>query len=153
MTSLPQTPKRAVLYARVSTKEQAEKGYSMAQQLDALRAYCEREGIEIEDVYEDPGQSGACLERPGLDALREHVARGGVNLVLAQDRDRFAREPIFTGLLKHEFEEYGARLMSIHDAPDETPEGELTSGILDQIAAYERKQMAKRMWRGRRQRA
>jgi predicted site-specific integrase-resolvase len=46
MKSVSQTTKRAVLYARVSTKEQAEKGYSMVQQLDALRSYCEREGIE-----------------------------------------------------------------------------------------------------------
>ena len=74
MKSVPQTPKRAVLYARVSTKEQAEKGYSMAQQLDALRSYCKREGIEVVGVYEDPGHSGAYLERPGLDSLRERVA-------------------------------------------------------------------------------
>jgi DNA invertase Pin-like site-specific DNA recombinase len=36
--------KGAILYARVSTDEQARSGYSLAQQLDALRAYCEREG-------------------------------------------------------------------------------------------------------------
>jgi hypothetical protein len=39
-------PKRAILYARVSTDEQARSGYSLAQQLEALRAYCEREGYE-----------------------------------------------------------------------------------------------------------
>ena len=31
----------AVLYARVSTEEQAKRGYSLAQQLEALRAYAE----------------------------------------------------------------------------------------------------------------
>ncbi len=30
-------PKRAILYARVSTDEQARSGYSLAQQLEALR--------------------------------------------------------------------------------------------------------------------
>ena len=104
-------------------------------------------------VYEDPGGSGAYLERPGLDSLREQVAEDGVHFVLAQDRDRFARDPILVGLLRYEFEEHGARLKSIQDAYNDTPEGELTSGILDQIAAYERKQIAKRMWRGCRQRA
>ncbi len=38
------TPKRAVLYARVSTDEQARRGYSLAQQLEALREYANREG-------------------------------------------------------------------------------------------------------------
>ena len=38
-------PKRAILYARVSTDEQARTGYSLAQQLEALRNYCEREMV------------------------------------------------------------------------------------------------------------
>ena len=44
-------PKKAVLYARVSTAEQAERGYSLAQQIEACRTWCEREGYEVlEDV-------------------------------------------------------------------------------------------------------
>jgi Resolvase, N terminal domain len=39
-------PKRAILYARVSTDEQARSGYSLAQQLEALREYAAREGYE-----------------------------------------------------------------------------------------------------------
>jgi DNA invertase Pin-like site-specific DNA recombinase len=37
--------------------------------------------------------SGASLDRLGLDALREVVSGGGVDVILAQDRDRFSREP------------------------------------------------------------
>ena len=60
-------PKRAILYARVSTDEQARSGYSLAQQIEALRAYAAREGYEIlEEVVDDPGQSVASLERPGI---------------------------------------------------------------------------------------
>jgi site-specific DNA recombinase len=40
-------PKRAVLYARVSTEEQARSGYSLAQQMEALREYANREGYEV----------------------------------------------------------------------------------------------------------
>ena len=57
--------RRAVLYARVSTDEQARSGYSLAQQLEACRAWCAREGYEILEEVTDPGQSGASLERPG----------------------------------------------------------------------------------------
>jgi predicted site-specific integrase-resolvase len=72
-------PKKAILYARVSTDEQARSGYSLAQQLEALRVYCEREGYEVLEEVSDPGQSGASLERPGKDRVRDIVAAGGVS--------------------------------------------------------------------------
>jgi site-specific DNA recombinase len=59
--------KRAILYARVSTDEQARSGYSLAQQLAALRECAAREGYEVFEEVQDPGQSGASLERPGMD--------------------------------------------------------------------------------------
>jgi predicted site-specific integrase-resolvase len=37
----------AIIYARVSTDEQARSGYSLAQQLEALREYAAREGYEV----------------------------------------------------------------------------------------------------------
>jgi hypothetical protein len=70
--------KTAILYARVSTDEQARSGYSLAQQIEALREYAAREGYEILEEATDPGQSGASLERPGMDQVRDLVAAGGV---------------------------------------------------------------------------
>ncbi len=66
-------PRRAILYARVSTDEQASSGYSLAQQLEALREYAAREGYEVLEEVQDPGQSGASLERPGMDRVRKKV--------------------------------------------------------------------------------
>jgi hypothetical protein len=77
-------PKRAILYARVSTDEQARSGYSLAQQIEALRAYAGQEGYEVIEEVTDPGQSGASLERPGMDRVRDLVAGGGVSIVLAE---------------------------------------------------------------------
>ncbi|PLS85969.1 MAG: hypothetical protein CYG60_09715, partial [Actinobacteria bacterium] len=141
--------RRAVLYGRVSTQEQATKGYSLAQQLEALRQHAAREGYEVVEEVTDPGQSGASLERPGLDRVRDLVAAGGVSVVLAQDRDRFAREPAYHYLLKREFEEHGCKLKALNDHGDESPEGELTDGILDQLAKYERAKIAERTRRGK----
>jgi site-specific DNA recombinase len=76
-------PKRAILYARVSTEEQARSGYSLAQQLEALRNYATREGYDVLEEVTDPGQSGASLERPGMDQVRYLVANGSVSIVLA----------------------------------------------------------------------
>src|SRR5919199_575898 len=146
-------PLWAILYARVSTEEQARSGYSLAQQLEASREYAAREGHEVLEEVTDAGQSGASLARPGMDRVRDLVAAGGVSVVLAQDRDRFAREPAYHYLLKREFEEYGTKIRALTDRGDETPEGELTDGILDQLAKYERAKIAERSRRGKLRRA
>jgi site-specific DNA recombinase len=125
------TPKQAVLYARVSTEEQAKSGYSLAQQLEALREYAAREGYVVLEEVVDPGQSGASLERPGMDRVRDLVTIGGVSVVLAQDRDRFAREQAYHYLLRQEFEEHGTTIRALNDRGDDTPEGELMDSVFD----------------------
>jgi site-specific DNA recombinase len=147
------SPQRAILYSRVSTDEQARSGYSLAQQLEALREYAAREGYEVLEEVSDPGQSGASLERPGMDRVRDLVAAGGVSVVLAQDRDRYSREPAYTYLLRREFEEYGCVMRSLNDRGDGSPEGELTDGILDQLGKYEKAKIAERTRRGKLQKA
>jgi site-specific DNA recombinase len=141
-------PKKAILYARVSTDEQARSGYSLAQQLEALRGYATSEGYEVLEEVADPGQSGASLERPGMDRVRDLGAAGSVSVVLAQDRDRFAREPAYHYLLRREFEEHGTKIRALNDRGDESPEGELTDGILDQLGKFERAKTAERTRRG-----
>ena len=102
----------------------------------------------MEEVL-DPGQSGASLQRPGLDRVRDLVAAGGVSVVLAQDRDRFAREPAYLYLLKQEFGEHGTTIHALNGHGDDSPEGELADGILDQLAKYERAKTAERTRRGK----
>jgi hypothetical protein len=88
-----------------------------------------------------------------MDRVRDLVAshgRGAVELVvLAQDRDRFAREPAYHYLLDKEIEEQGCALKALNDCGDDSPEGELTDGILDQLATYERAKITERSRRGK----
>jgi site-specific DNA recombinase len=142
-------PKRALFYARVSTDEQARSGYYLAKQIEALRAYAAREGYEVLEEVKDAGQSGATLSRPGMDRVRDLVAGGGVAAVFAQDRDRFAREPAYHYLLRQELDEYGTKMCALNDRGDESPEGELTDGIMDQLAKFERAKTAERTRRGK----
>jgi site-specific DNA recombinase len=143
-TTNGQGSRRAILYARVSTEEQVRSGYSLAQQLEALRDYAFREGYEVLEEVADLGQSGATLERPGMDRVRDLVAAGDVSVVLAQDRDRFAREPAYHYILRHEFEEHGTRIRALNDRGDES-----TDGILDQLAKYEWAKLGERTRRGK----
>jgi site-specific DNA recombinase len=76
-------PPPAIFYARVSTDEQARHGYVVRQQLERGREWAAEEGREVLAEIEDPGQSGATLERPGMDWIRDRVAQGGVGVVWA----------------------------------------------------------------------
>jgi len=116
----------------------------LAQQFEALREQATREGYEVFEEVADPGQSGASLERPGMDRVRDLVAAGSIAVVLAQDRDRIACEPAYHYLLRCEFEEHGTKIRAVNDRGDDSPEGELTDGILDQLGKYERAKIAER---------
>src|SRR5829696_3298580 len=132
-------PRRVVLYARVSTERQASGGYSLAQQMEALHEHAAREGYDVLEEVMDRGHSGATLQRPGIDRVRHLVAAGGVSAVLAQDRDRIAREPTHHRLLQREFEERGCKLGVLNDL-----------GIADdRLAEYERAKIVERTWRGK----
>ncbi len=120
-----------------------------------MREYAGREGYMVPEGHEitAPGHSGATLDRPGMDRVRDLVAAGGVSVVLAQDRDRFAREPAYLYLLKEEFAPKGCALRAMNGRGDESPEGELTDGVLDQLAKYERAKFMERARRGKLQKA
>ena len=66
---------RAAIYARVSTPRQARARY-IDDQVERLKAYAEHKGFRLEEehVYLDEGYSGASLNRPGLDTLRDAPA-------------------------------------------------------------------------------
>ena len=68
-------PKRAILYARVSTDEQARSGFSLAQQLEALRGYAARHGYEVlEEVVVSgfPGETVPILGQHHGDTAGGH---------------------------------------------------------------------------------
>ncbi len=138
---------RAVLYARVSREEQV-RGYSLAQQLEALREYCAREGYEVVAEVEDPAESSATLVRPGLDWARDLLEDGAANLALAQDADRITREPAHRLLLDSEVERHGARLVALDDWGDDTHEGSLLRYMRGWVAKGELLKTAERTRRG-----
>src|SRR3954447_17885554 len=73
---------RAAIYARVSTERQ-ERQQTITSQLAALQAWAEAAGHDLSErhVFRDEGYSGSRLDRPGLDALRDAVRDGEVDVV------------------------------------------------------------------------
>jgi len=81
---------RVALYARVSTEAQQARG-TIGSQLEALRARAAVEGDEVVAEFRDDGYSGARLDRPGLDGLRDAAEAGVFEVVWCLSPDRLAR--------------------------------------------------------------
>ena len=142
-------PRRAILYARVSTEEQARHGYSLAGQLRTLREHAVRKGLEVLEEVADPGHSGATLERPGVDRIRDLVAEDRVDAVLAQNIDRISREPWHYEYLKAWLEDRGTVLQALDDDADGSAMGEFVSYIRRGVAKLERADTLRRTNKGR----
>jgi DNA invertase Pin-like site-specific DNA recombinase len=82
--------------------------------------------------------------------MRDLVAAGSASAVLAQDHDRFAREPAYLSYLREAFGQHGCKLRALNDGGNDSPEGQLTDSILDQIARFERLKIAEGTRRGKR---
>src|SRR5689334_15408856 len=102
---------RTAVYVRVSTLRQAQ-AQTIEQQLDRLRAHLRAGGGELtsENIFRDDGYSGASLNRPGLDQLRDAVRSGDIGQVLVTDPDRLARNYVQLMVLLEELERSGCRV-------------------------------------------
>jgi len=156
-TVAPQAPhqadthKIAAIYARVSTTEQADKGYSLPTQLDACQAMARQEGYTVPDthVFVDD-YTGTSLNRPQFTQLRDLVRQRLVQAIFVHDLDRLSRKLAHQLLLSEEFEQAGVALRIV-TMPDgaKTPETQLLSNVRGIIAEYERAKILERLNRGR----
>ena len=89
-------PRRAVLYTRVSTEEQAAQGVSLEAQQATLRSYCSMKRIEVEALVTDAGVSAGkpLCERPGGAAVLSLVVKKAVTEVVTLKLDRLFRDAV-----------------------------------------------------------
>ena len=79
-------------YIRVSTKNQAEDGVSLALQVEKIKAYCYLNDINLIAIYGDPGLSGkTAIKRPGLQAVLEMAKHKKISHMVVYKLDRFSR--------------------------------------------------------------
>lgn len=142
------------IYVRVSTEEQAQKGYSLDSQLLACKAKAGSLGLTGDfQEFVDDGYSGAFLERPALDRLRAFLDKHKIETVIAYDPDRLARDLEHILLLDREISGVGARLFFVTGDYEASPTGKLFFSMRGAFAAYERALIRERTSRGRRQKA
>jgi site-specific DNA recombinase len=140
---------RVGIYARVSTEGQADRG-TIGSQLDALRQAINEEGAVQAGEYIDEGYSGARLDRPGLDAMRDAAEAGLIDQVWCLTPDRLSRSYAYQVLISDELARHGVTIRYL-DAPnlDSDPQARLLTQIQSVIAEYERAKISERSRRGK----
>lgn len=139
------------IYVRVSTLEQATEGYSIQEQTDKLKKFCEVKEWSVGDVYTDPGFSGSSLKRPGMQKLINDVEQQRIDAVLVYKLDRLSRSQKDTlYLIEDVFLKYNVHFVSLNENFDtSTPFGRASIGMMSVFAQLEREQITERMQMGK----
>ena len=114
-----QRRKTAVLYTRVSTDEQAEKGYSLQAQEKRLRDYCVLNGYSIKAHFQDE-VSAKTFDRPEFQKLLQLVRQrnSGIDILLCVKWDRFSRNQLAALNMIAELESHGVETQAIDQPLD-----------------------------------
>jgi len=144
----------AAIYARVSSEQQREEN-TIASQTASLIEFAKEHELEVpaEWVFEDEGFSGATLERPGLERVRDLAAEGQIQVVLAYAPDRLSRKYAYQILLIEELARHGVETLFVKSPQGDSAEDQLLVQFQGMIAEYERAQILERSRRGKRHRA
>jgi site-specific DNA recombinase len=157
-TEAPQ-PKRAVLYLRVSTEEQADtdynaEGYSLPAQREACLRIADQFGAAVVGEYVDRGESAKSAKRSELQRMLKRLQEpGDVDYVIVHKVDRLARNRQDDVEIDLVIRASGARLVSASENIDDTPHGKLIRNIMADFAQYYSDNLATEAKKGARQKA
>jgi site-specific DNA recombinase len=156
MANLKRSPKtseylRAAIYARVSSKQQAEAN-TIASQSEDLKARVRADGLQLETelCFIDEGYSGGTLLRPALERLRDQAAAGAFDRLYVHSPDRLSRNYPYQVLLVEELERHGIEIVFLNHDIGRSPEENLLLQVQGMMAEYERAKILERSRRGKR---
>lgn len=144
--------KKAAIYVRVSSQEQAQ-NFSIDAQKEKLISYCKAKSWNILDIYVDAGWTGANTDRPGLQKLLNEL--DDIDIVLVYKLDRLSRSQKDTlFLIEEKFLPAEVDFVSLSESFDTTtPFGKAMIGILSVFAQLERETIKERTKLGKEKRA
>jgi site-specific DNA recombinase len=148
----------ALIYLRVSTKEQAAKdetgeGYSIPAQREACLRHLAERGWNLAGEFTDAGESARTADRPMLKALLRQVAGGGIGAVVVHKIDRLSRSMEDHVAIRAALRHAGVQLISVTENIEETASGRLVEGIHALMAEFYSANLAGEIRKGMTQKA
>lgn len=144
---------RAVAYYRYSTDRQNET--SIDAQRRAVHLYAQREGIIVDREYIDEGKSATTDDRPDFQQMIRELPQTKPDFVLVHKVDRFARDRYDAAQYKRQISNAGARMIAVDQPldPHARPEDIILESLLDGMAEYYSKNLAKEVMKGMKEKA
>ena len=140
----PITTKRAVLYSRVSTEDQAGSGLGLADQRERLEVEATRHGWDF-DHFTDTGSGRTLHQRPDITKALDLLDAGEYQVLAVSKLDRVSRSVVdFATILKRAQSKGWAFVTLDLGVDTTTPTGELLAGILMTVAQWERQVISER---------
>src|SRR2546427_13295599 len=135
---------RTVVYCRVSTDKQADRGVSLDAQQAKAKAYAELYGLDIVDLVIDAAASAKTLARPGLERALGLLKAGKAGALLVVKLDRVTRSVADLGkLVERYFAPGKAALLSVGEQIDtRSAGGRLVLNVL--VSQWEREAIGER---------
>jgi len=129
----------AAIYVRVSTQEQAQQGFSLAAQQEALENYAKALGYEIFKIYRDEGKSAKDLKRPEMTQMLQDAEDHKFQAIFIYKLDRFSRSLKDLILTIDKLKELGIDFVSLQDKIETTSaSGKLMFHVISAFAEFER---------------
>lgn len=131
--------KRAVIYCRVSTKEQVEEGNSLVTQQRNCREYAVKHGYEIAEVFIEQGESAKTADRTELQKLFSFCAikKNNIQAVIAYKIDRISRNTDDYSQIRILLRRYGIEIKSTSEYFENTPAGRFMENIIANVAQFD----------------
>ncbi|WP_304341033.1 recombinase family protein [Metaclostridioides mangenotii] len=132
--------KNVAIYCRVSTVEQADEGYSIDEQRRRGEEYCNSNGYNVYNIYEDRGISGKNISgRPGVKRLIEDAKDKKFDLLIVWKLNRLSRDLSDILTIEKLLTKYKIAFRSLTEGFEtETNSGKLQLSIMGAIAEFER---------------
>ena len=146
---------KAVLYARVSSEQQAEKDLSIPAQLRAMRDYAIKRDWEIFKEFIDAGESARTANRPQFQEMISLAKQKTppFNVILVWKLSRFARSREDSITYKTLLRKNGVQVISINEQIDDSPTGKLLEGIIESVDEFYSSNLAQDTVRGMKENA
>ena len=138
--------KRAVIYCRVSTKEQVEEGNSLVMQERICREYAAKNDYGIAEVFIEQGESAKSADRTQLQILLKYCAikKNAVSAVIAYKLDRISRNTDDYSQIRIVLKRYGVEIKSTSEYFENTPAGRFMENIIANVAQFDNDVRAER---------
>ena len=130
---------KAVIYCRVSTKDQADEGFSLARQEEENKLFAAKQGYEVVKVFVERGESAKTQNRTEFQKMIKYCAenRKNIDALIIWKLDRLTRNMDDQVEIHRTLAKFNIKILTTTETNEESAAGKFLRNILGSAAQYE----------------